>query len=89
MCFTLASGCTADSLMFLSFIRRMRAQLVLEIFEEDCGFTPGRLSEGDDVDAVLGLGMDDRDRNAFEQAQRQEALFLVTEAVIFVGELGP
>src|SRR5258706_16443691 len=35
MCFTFASGCSADLLMSLSFIRRTRDQSVLDVLEED------------------------------------------------------
>src|SRR5205809_907265 len=34
MCFTFASGCSADVLMSLSFIRRTRDQSVLDVLEE-------------------------------------------------------
>lgn len=55
--------------MSLSFIPRTRAKSVLEVFEEDSRFTLGRLSEGDNVDALLGFGMNDRHRNAFQEPQ--------------------
>lgn len=72
--------------MSLSFMLRTRAQSVLEVLEEDCRFTLCCLSKRDDVDAVLCLGMHDRYRDALEQSQRHETLFLVPEAVVFKGE---
>ena len=38
--------------------------------------------------AVLGLSVDDGHWDALEQAQRYEALILVTEAIILIGERG-
>ena len=38
--------------------------------------------------AVLGLSVDDGHGDALEQAQRHVALFLVTEAIILIGERG-
>src|SRR5215471_11825140 len=86
MCFTSASGCSADSLMLLSFMRRTRAQSVLEVFEEDCRFTPGRLAKGNDVDAVPRFGVNDRHGHSFEKAQCHEALFRVVKPIVLVGE---
>lgn len=40
------------------------------------------------MDALPGLGMDDRDGETLEQAQRHETLFVITEAIILVGERG-
>lgn len=45
-----------------------------------------RLSEGDDVYSVLGLGVGDGHGDALEQAKCHEALFFVTEAIILVGK---
>jgi hypothetical protein len=45
-----------------------------------------RLSEGDDVNSVLGLGVNDGHGNALEQAKCHEAFFFVTEAIILVGK---
>src|SRR5882724_4797445 len=39
MCFTFASGCSADVRMSLSFIRRTRDQSVLDALEEDSRLT--------------------------------------------------
>ena len=47
-----------------------------------------RLSERNNVYAVLGFRVDDRHRDASKQPQRHEALFLVTEAIVLVGERG-
>ena len=68
--------------MCLSFVRRTRARSVSEVLEEDCRFTLCRLSEGDDVYAVPGLGVDDGHGDALEQAQCHEAVFFVTEAAM-------
>ena len=38
--------------------------------------------------AVLGFRVDDRHRDASKQPQRHEALFLITEAIVLVGERG-
>jgi hypothetical protein len=86
MCFTFASGCSADRWMSLSFIPRTRAQSVLEVFEEDSRLTLCRLSKGDDMDAVLRLGVNDGHRNAIEQSQRHEPLLAVPETVVLVCE---
>ena len=47
---------------------------------------PCRLSERDDVNSVLGLGVNDGHGNALEQPKCHEALFFVTEAIIRVGK---
>jgi hypothetical protein len=76
MCFTLASGCSADLLMSLSFIRRTRDQSVLDVLEEDCRLTFCCLSKGNDVDAVLCLGMNDGYWNAPKEPERYETLLI-------------
>lgn len=38
--------------------------------------------------AVLGLRVNNGHGDALEKAQRHEALFLVTEAIVFIGERG-
>src|SRR4051812_36800018 len=86
MCFTSASGCSEDRLMSLSFIPRTRPQSVLEVFEEDGCFTLCCLSKGDDVDAILRLGMDYGHRNALQQSQGHETLLVVKVAVVFKRE---
>ena len=68
--------------MSLSFMRRTRAKSVLEVLEEDCRFTFCRLSEGNDVDAILRLGVDNRNRYALEQAQRHKTPLVVTKTII-------
>ena len=68
--------------MSLSFVRRTRAKSVLEVLEEDCRFTFCRLSEGNDVDAILRLGVDNRNRYALEQAQRHKTPLVVTKTII-------
>jgi len=69
-------------------MRRTRAKSVLEVFEEDCCLKSCRLSERDDVYPVLGLRVGDGYRDALEKAQSHKALFLVTEAIILLGERG-
>ena len=77
--------------MLLSFVRWTRARSVSEVLEEDCRFKLCRISEGDDVNSILGLGVYDGhgNGNTLEQAKRHEALFFVTEAIILVGKGKP
>src|SRR5882724_7893862 len=72
--------------MLLSFVRRTRARSVSEVLEKDCRFMLCRLSEGNDVNSALGLGVNDGHGDALEQAKCHEALFLVTEPIILVGK---
>jgi hypothetical protein len=88
MCFTSASGCSAERLMSLSFMPWTRAQSVLEVLEEDCRFTLCSLSKRDDVNASPRFRMGDRHRNAFKQAQRHEPLLLVPEPIVLVRKRG-
>src|SRR5258708_25622019 len=86
MCFTFASGCSADFLMSLSFIPRTRDQSVLYVLEEGSRLTFCCLSKRNDVDAVLCLGMNDGHGDALQQSERDETLLVVAEAVILIGE---
>jgi hypothetical protein len=58
----------------------------LDFTEVAARFTGGRFAEGDDTDFIFGLGMGDRNRYSSQEAQRDEALLPVGEAIILVGE---
>ena len=68
--------------MSLSFFRLTRAQLVFDALEEDDVFVLRGFAEGDDVDFMFSLCMDDRHGQAVQEAEGNEALFLVLESVI-------
>ena len=68
------------------FIRLIRAQSVFEALKEDDFFGCRRVAEGDDSDFIFSLGVHDGNNDAAQEAEGHESLFLVTEAVVFVGE---
>ena len=79
-----ASGCSLVGVARLATASR-RAQSVLDFVEEDLCFTIGGFAERDDPDFMFGLRVDDRDRNAREQSERDEALLSIGEAIVFEG----
>ena len=64
----------------------MRGQSVLDVLEEDDLLISGRLSEGDDINAIRCLGMHQRNAHAFQETERDKALFLITKPVVLEGE---
>ena len=72
--------------MSLSFIRLIRAQSVFEAREEDNFFFLGRPAEGDDVDFIFSLGVNNGNSGAVQKAEGYELLFPVPETVVFIGE---
>ena len=64
----------------------MRGQSVLDVLEEDELLISGRLSEGDDMDAIRCLGMHQRNANAFQETERDKALFLIPKPIVLEGE---
>jgi len=63
-----------------------RAQSVLDTAEEDFLLARCGLAERDDVDFMLSLCVYEGDGDACEKPERDEALFTIVEAVIFVGK---
>jgi hypothetical protein len=64
----------------------MRGQSVLDVLEEDDLFISGRLSEGDDMNTIRCLSMHQRNANAFQEAERDKALFIIPKPIILEGE---
>ncbi len=54
--------------------------------EAEARFAGGRFAEGDDTDFMVGLGVGYRNRYSCQEAQRDEALLPVFEAIILVAE---
>lgn len=71
------------------FMRLMRAQSVFEALKEDDFFDCRRFAEGDDTDFIFSLGVYDGNNDAAQEAEGHESLFLVAEAVVFVGKGWP
>jgi hypothetical protein len=72
--------------MSFSRIALTRGQSVLDVLEEDDLLISGRLSEGDDMNAIKRLGMHQRHANAFQEAERDKALFIIAKPIVLERE---
>jgi hypothetical protein len=63
-----------------------RPQSVLDLVEVEARFAGSRFAEGDDTDFIVGLGVGYRNRYSCQEAQRDEALLPVVEAIVLVAE---
>ena len=79
------SGCSSVGFALLSLLIK-RAQSVLDFVEVEARFAGGRFAEGDDTDFIVGLGVGYRNRYSCQEAQPDEALLPVVEAIILVAE---
>ena len=72
--------------MSFSRIALTRGHSVLDVLEEDDLLISGRLSEGDDMNAIKRLGMHQRHANAFQEAERDKALFVIAKPIVLERE---
>jgi len=54
--------------------------------EEDDLLISGRLSEGDNMNTIRCLSMHQRNAYAFQEAERDKALFLIPKPIVLEGE---
>lgn len=68
---------------------RDRGGLARDVFEEEVRFIGCGSSERDDAHAVRRLGVDDGNGRALKETEGYEALFAVSEPVVFVRDRRP
>ncbi len=85
-CFTSSSGCSAVSLIGPFDAGRDLRELARDVFKEELLFIGCGSSERDDADAVRRLCVNNRYRYALEETERDEALFVVSEPIVLVGD---
>ena len=89
MCFSSASGCSADRWMSRSRMARTRGKSVLEVLEEDRFFISRRLSKRDHMNLRRRLRVHDGNCDSSEQTECDKTLFVVREAIVLESESRP
>ena len=68
--------------MSSSFSARIRFQSVCDFVDEERRFALGRFAERDDADFMRGFRVNDGCRTSTEEANRYEASFCISKAVV-------